>query len=391
MVASVGRTKFEGPAPDALGGASALIKVKAARSAQTLGRSQRDERKRVHILLACMPKSGSTFVADMIGQLPGFYLAPLIPIAGRREQELDELCLQKADDSDYVAQVHVRHSDWTEDMCRDYGLTPVVLVRNLFDVVVSLRDHVRNESASWPNFFAEPHHGKLDDDALELMIAQLALPWYINFYMGWRRASDVLMIDYDEVVQAPTKVVNDILDFADARVPAADVNATIAKVRAINESRFNVGVAGRGRGLSPATVRAVLELVAHYPEADADPYIQTLKAQGAAILAGTAPPPPVVAPRPAVSRKMAMRKRDRKRNVRSLAIGRIAPLLLLVLGVLYWIWPNDLVPDSHAFGYVDDAAILLIFAFLAGRLTKYKAKRQGLRPERQPAARSARG
>jgi hypothetical protein len=95
-----------------------------------------------------MPKSGSTLLTDLIGQLPGFHQAALIPIAGRREQELDEVCLQKADGLDYIAQVHVRHSDWTEDMCADYGLTPIVLVRNLFDVVVSLRDHVRNESTT---------------------------------------------------------------------------------------------------------------------------------------------------------------------------------------------------------------------------------------------------
>ena len=60
-------------------------------------------------------------------------------------------------------------------------------------------------------------------------------------------------------------------------------------------------------------------------------------------------------------------------------------MALLVLGVLYWIWPNDLVPDSQALGYVDDAAILLVFSFVAGRLTKYKAKREGLRPERAKA------
>lgn len=339
-------------------------------------------RKHTHILLACMPKSGSTFLTDLIGQLPGFHQAALIPIAGRREQELDEVCLQKADGLDYIAQVHVRHSDWTEDLCGDYGLTPIVLVRNLFDVVVSLRDHVRNESTSWPVFFAEPHHGKMDDQALELMIARLALPWYVNFYMGWRRAPDVLMLDYDELVTAPGKVVRDVLAFADAKVCDEDIDAVVTNVLGVNESRFNVGVAGRGRGLHPETVRAVLDLIEPYPEAGADPYIQTLRAEAAAILAGTAPPAPAVAPRLAVSRQMAMRRRNRRRNAKSLAIGRLLPLALMVLGVLYWLWPNDLVPDTRALGYVDDATILLVFSFMAGRLTKYKAKREGLRPER---------
>jgi uncharacterized membrane protein YkvA (DUF1232 family) len=137
--------------------------------------------------------------------------------------------------------------------------------------------------------------------------------------------------------------------------------------------------------LRPETVRAVLDLLEPYPEADADPYIQALKAEGAAILAGTAPPPPPVTPRLAVSRQLAMRRRNRRRDAKSLAIGRLIPLALLVLGVLYWIWPSDLVPDSRALGYVDDATILLVFSFMAGRLTKYKAKRESLRPRRAKA------
>jgi uncharacterized membrane protein YkvA (DUF1232 family) len=222
----------------------------------------------------------------------------------------------------------------------------------------------------------------MDDQALELMIARLALPWYVNFYMGWRRAPDVLMLDYDELVSAPGKVVRDVLAFAGAEVADEDIDAVVANVLSVNESRFNVGVAGRGRGLHPETVRAVLDLIEPYPEAGADPYIQTLRAQAAAILGGTAPPPPTLAPRAAVSRQLAMRRRNRRRNAKSLAIGRLIPLALMVLGVLYWLWPNDLVPDTRALGYVDDATILLVFSFMAGRLTKYKAKREGLRPER---------
>lgn len=382
MVARVGSKGFEALAPSGTIGARAQPAARPSRDSDRLHRPAPDDVKRTHILLACMPKSGSTFLTDLIGQLPGFHQAALIPLAGRREQELDEVCLQKADGLDYIAQVHVRHSDWTEDMCADYGLTPVVLVRNLFDVVVSLRDHVRNESTSWPVFFAEPHHGKMDDQALELMIARLALPWYVNFYMGWRRAPDVLMLDYADLVSAPGKAVRDVLAFAGATVAEADIDAVVANVLGVNESRFNVGVAGRGRGLHPETVRAVLDLIEPYPEADADPYIQTLRAEGAAILAGTAPPAPAVAPRLAVSRQLAMRRRNRRRNAKSLAIGRLIPLALMVLGVLYWLWPNDLVPDSRALGYADDAAILLILSFMAGRLTKYKAKREGLRPER---------
>src|SRR5579872_1434315 len=137
-----------------------------------------------HILIACMPKSGSTFLTDVIAELPGLRRVSLAPTSDRREQEIDEYCLQQVDRLGFVAQHHVRYSDWTAEMCRDYGLAPVVLVRSLLDVIVSLRDHMRRESTVWPMFFVEPRHAALDDARMDAMIARLALPWYLNFYMG---------------------------------------------------------------------------------------------------------------------------------------------------------------------------------------------------------------
>ena len=43
---------------------------------------------------------------------------------------------------------------------------------------------------------------------------------------------------------------------------------------------------------------------------------------------------------------------------------------MIAVGVLYWIWPDDLIPDNLWYGHVDDAAFLTILAFLAGRVTK---------------------
>ena len=85
--------------------------------------------------------------------------------------------MRKLDRVSFVAQHHVRNSDWTAEMCRSHRVTPIVLVRGLQDVVVSLRDHMRRESAVFPQFFADARHASLDDAALEQMIARLALPW----------------------------------------------------------------------------------------------------------------------------------------------------------------------------------------------------------------------
>ncbi len=320
-----------------------------------------------------MPKSGSSFLRDVISELPGFRRALLIPTSERREQELDEFCLQQVNNLDYVAQNHVRYSSWTAEMCREYDLRPVVLVRGLLDVIVSLRDHMRSEGPVWHNFFAEAHHVELDDAELELMIARLALPWYINFYMGWRQAPGTLMIRYEDLIAAPAKVVGDILAFSGAEVAAAEVERVVEHVRGVGESRFNVGVVGRGSTLRPETVRTVLELLDFYPEAAADPYVVAIRSQARAALSGA--PSPAIPSAPSRASRTASRP-WLNAKAKLLVMRRLIPLALVTLAGLYWIWPNDLMPDTSRIGYLDDAVVLLIFAFAAGRFSRHKAFRK---------------
>lgn len=98
-----------------------------------------------HILVACMPKSGSSFLSNCIASYQGFRHGILVPDYGVREQEMCELRLEKFNNRPYVAQLHVRNSAWTQKLIQRYGMTHVVLVRDLLDVVASVRDHIRKD------------------------------------------------------------------------------------------------------------------------------------------------------------------------------------------------------------------------------------------------------
>ncbi len=224
------------------------------------------------ILLACMPKSGSTYLSDLICALPDFTRANFAPSPmGRREQELDEASLRQIRRRNVVGQLHVRNSEWTQKMRRDHRLKPVVLVRSLPDAVVSLRDHIRRESPTWPIFYADDYHAGLDDATLEDMIVRLAAPWYVNFYMGWRSAPDALLISYEELIADPAGVLRQVLAFAGAEIDERAIARAVAIVGDRRGSRFNVGVAGRGATLRPGNLRALTRLFDYYPEAAKDP------------------------------------------------------------------------------------------------------------------------
>ena len=91
------------------------------------------------ILIACMPKSGSTFLASALGGLPGFRLGSAVPGLGRREQEIDEGSLIGSAEikKNTVFQHHVCHSEPLERLLQKYPFHVVVLSRDLRDAAAS--------------------------------------------------------------------------------------------------------------------------------------------------------------------------------------------------------------------------------------------------------------
>ena len=91
----------------------------------------------------------------------------------------------------------------------------------------------------------------------------------------------------------------------------------------------------------------------------------TLDGRPSSPLGPVALAPPSVAPssQPVV-------RRGRIHKVVALAHRYGYQVTMIVAGLLYAIWPGDLIPDDGLYGHVDDAAIVTILAFLAGRVTK---------------------
>ncbi len=69
-------------------------------------------------------------------------------------------------------------------------------------------------------------------------------------------------------------------------------------------------------------------------------------------------------------------------GARRLVIRIVAPLTLVGLAWLYWIWPNDLVPDRLPFGRADDVAVAFVNMFFAIRIAA--GRRSAASGERLP-------
>lgn len=216
-----------------------------------------------HVLLACFPKSGSSYLSTLVEHLPGVARVQLVPDFDGREQELERGLVAAADHLGYVAQHHVRHSVPTQRIIDEFALTPVVLVRDLADVCVSVVDHLRNESAVGPLLYAiEPMRSWSSERLLELVV-DLAAPWYLSFYVSWVTAGTGLLVTYDDVVTVPDSVLGQVVERAGIPAGPADIERAIAAAEHV-PTRRNVGRSGRGRDLLTVEMRDRLSRLASY-------------------------------------------------------------------------------------------------------------------------------
>ena len=106
------------------------------------------------------------------------------------------------------------------ELIKVFALRTVVLVRNIFDVVVSIYDFVHPENFRGPagyiteDFFAFDAEKKMD------MLIDIGVPWYIGFFVSWKEAyvgrqNDLHWVTYETMIADEVNAVRDVL-FKDA-------------------------------------------------------------------------------------------------------------------------------------------------------------------------------
>jgi hypothetical protein len=224
-----------------------------------------------------MPKSASTSLTNAIAAYPGFRKVALAAAYGSREQELCQIRLSRYNHrGPYVAQQHLQNSGFTQRLIDQYRLTPIVLVRDLSDVVLSIRDHLHRESRESPVAIFTPEHLRQSPAELEETIVRIAMPWYLRFYLGWRSDQRAHIVAYEDLVRDPQSVIEGILRFSGIEPQEQNMPRVVEAFCGPN-NRINVGVSGRGRLLGSGAAAALGRLLDQYQECDADPYFRQMR------------------------------------------------------------------------------------------------------------------
>jgi len=215
-----------------------------------------------NIFIVCMPKSGSTYLRVLLSEITGFPRVSAVQFYGHNEQDIFELALRQFDGASSITQQHVKGTENNVMLMKKYGIKPVVLVRNIFDILLSLHDHIEREDHRAPEGYVHKEYFSMSKEEKLLYLIRIHLPWFFNFYVSWREASkeiDTLWTSYEELFSDQMGTVSQILSFYGLSVDRDKIQSAMSAMEN-RDTRRDEGTSGRGASLSETHKKAVLEL-----------------------------------------------------------------------------------------------------------------------------------
>lgn len=226
------------------------------------------------ILIACFPRSASNYLAYLISEATGYQRRVLKPEHGFFHDviylpKLIDQMLKKS-----VIDQHLRATSLTRTIFTELKIKPIILVRNIFDVVISYNDYISQRG-----------YGPLDPDRKDLVpefckdycnfadskkydyLIDTVIPWYITFYVSWyhytfnANAIEAYWIKYEDMVSNPQKILAEVFSFYDLSIPPSKINSLLAQNEKVN---YNVGIAGRGDRLSDIQKDKIKKLASYH-------------------------------------------------------------------------------------------------------------------------------
>lgn len=217
---------------------------------------------RTNILVACFPKSGSTYLCGLLAEITKFPQLGLVQFYGQNEQDLFEPALKVLRTTDSVTQQHVKATNFNVQLMQKYGLRPVVLVRNIFDVIVSVHDHIERECHLGPTGYVHDEYRSMSFEEKMWFLIHVHLPFYFNFFASWRQESANLRpqwLSYEQFFADQPGWLRKIMEFYGLSVTDPEIERAMAAMPG-KFTRLNVGKAGRGASLPLAHREAILRL-----------------------------------------------------------------------------------------------------------------------------------
>ncbi len=241
-----------------------------------------NENKKI-ILVSAMPRSGSTFLSNSIMNLTGLRYFRLCSAYSTNEHDLYLPSLFIATKVGCISQMHMKGTFHNVGLAKAFGIKPILLVRNIFDVIISLKNDLRKKQSSrhclngmdgYSFIWQDQYTKSYSDEKLIDMIIDLAVPWYVNYYASWYRLEqlkriDVMWVRYEELMLNKFDRISEILKFTNMEMLPDLSNEVIDKILNSEYDTFNKSNKGRfGKGkeiLTKEQQQKIIDKFSYYP------------------------------------------------------------------------------------------------------------------------------
>ena len=214
------------------------------------------------LFIACFPKSGSTYLMRLLCAITGFPKVFPVQFAGPNEHDFFEKELRRLRHMNGVCHQHLKGTLYNVKLAKEHNLRIVVLVRNIFDVVVSLNEHFHNESKHFPTGYVPREFFEMPQEDQWMFLIRVHMPWLFSFLMSWHEAQEevpVLWLTYERLFAEQIEVTKELLGFWEMPVDEELIRQSIEVIKT-RHTRLNKGVPGRGQTLPEAHRQAICEL-----------------------------------------------------------------------------------------------------------------------------------
>lgn len=230
--------------------------------------------RRRKIFITCTPKSASTFLMRIIGDIIGARVTTFLSAYDRTEQDVNLLKVVEYTAFSSVTHQHMKCTDYNINILYKFNIKPIILTRNIYDSIISMKNHIHREPdvSWWPMAYIDKSfYLKSEDEQLDLII-DLFVPWYINFYVSWYNAcksTDYLWITYKELIEDKVNVINKVLNYYGINKSVTEDEVLRSEKNVFDKIRYNKGKQGVGKEvLSEVQKNRIHRLFSHYPEVD---------------------------------------------------------------------------------------------------------------------------
>lgn len=203
------------------------------------------------IPIICFPKSASTFTQNVLNEIlksnagKGDIINPNFKLSLYQPKLIENYFKSGA------RHMHIWGRIANVKTLKENKIKPIILVRNIFDTIVSFKDHIEKIGFPEEGPYIIKNYTKFNEKEKIDYLINISLPWLLSFYSSWydkKKDIDMLFIKYEDMISNKVKYFKKILKFYKININEDKIIKSIEKCEKNKKKiNFNKGITGRGK------------------------------------------------------------------------------------------------------------------------------------------------